>query len=108
MIYQLNHEFKIQKFKTVIDGQVYYLNDKGEFESQFEDLPAPLIYEDVALTEEQQKRFERVAEVKDITLDEVVAYTIDGIEPNNPSYLIGKLKKENEDLAIALAELMGV
>ena len=108
MIYQLNHEFKVQKFKTVIDGQVYYLSDKEEFESQFEDLPAPLIYEDVALTEEQQKRFERVAEVKDITLDEVVAYTINGIEPTCPYYQIGKLKKENEDLAIALAELMGV
>jgi len=108
MIYQLNHEFKTFKFKTVINNELHYLNDKEEFESQFEDLPAPLIYEDVALTEEQQKRFERVAEVKDITLDEVVAYTIEGIEPNNPYYLIGKLKKENEDLAIALAELMGV
>ena len=107
MLYQLNHEFKIFKFKTVINNELHYLNDKEEFESQFEELPAQVVYEDVILTKEQQERFERVAGVKGITLDEVVAYTINGEEPSNPYYQIMKLKRENEDLAIALAEIMG-
>ena len=107
MIYQLNHEFKTFKFKTVINNELHYLNDREEFEEQFEELPSQLVYEDVILTEEQQERFERVVGIKDITLDEVVAYTIDGIEPTNPYYQIDKLKKDNEDLTIALAELLG-
>ena len=107
MIYQLNHEFKTFKFKTVINNELHYLNDKEEFEEQFEELPSQLVYEDVILTEEQQERFESVVGIKDITLDEVVAYTVDGIEPTNPYYQIDKLKKDNEDLTIALAELLG-
>lgn len=107
MIYQLNHDFFVYSFKTVIDGQEYYLDDKDEFEREL-NLPAHPVYEDVVLTQEQKERFELVAGVKGITLDEVVAYTINGEEPSNPYYQIMKLKRENEDLTIALAEIMGV
>jgi len=109
MIYQSDNKFLVIPFKAIYQENEEYILNKEEFENNLlmnlmlEDPKAVLpeiIYEDISLTIDQQKRYEEVKNIEKLTLDEVRNYVVDGTIPENPVYRVIQLENLLTDVIL--------
>lgn len=127
MIYQENKEFKIFQYEaswnTSEGTRSQYVNDKSEFERELleqlkmtdpESSETPILpnitYVDVALTTDEQTRFDQIKKLA-LTLDQVRDFVINATVPDSDTYRVVELQetltsvqKENVDLMTMLVE----
>lgn len=134
MIYQYNDTFKVFPFIAEVNGVIYYIDNKEEFEKrllhdlemrkareekyiQENSIELPEItYRDFSLNNEQQMRFDEVTNCSTVTLDDVSNYVFEGVTSNvefNLKRSVNELNdknislvKENTDLKNDMANIL--
>lgn len=111
MIYQTNNEFKVIPFKALVNDEEFFILNKEEFEEnlkqslameqnvEINEVTLPIInYTDVLLAEDQEKRFNEIKNIQEISLDEARDYVISNKTGNSLAFKTFLLEKDNADL----------